>query len=188
MVAHAYASRHPESCASLVWGECPLPGTDVYDERKVTQRHFHFIFHAAVPDLVEALVRGREEVYLKHFYDKLSFNTAAISQGDVDEYVAGYSKEGAMRCGVRVYEAFEEDKKENREWLDKHGKCGVPSLVLSGKESGHGGQVAKAMGRQMYENWKMVDVEESGHYIAEENPEGFMRAIVEFVQSVGGKE
>jgi pimeloyl-ACP methyl ester carboxylesterase len=27
MIAHAYASPNPERVASIIWGECPLPGT-----------------------------------------------------------------------------------------------------------------------------------------------------------------
>lgn len=34
MIAHAYASRFPDDTASVVWGECPLPGTNMYDEMK----------------------------------------------------------------------------------------------------------------------------------------------------------
>jgi pimeloyl-ACP methyl ester carboxylesterase len=32
MVAFAMATRHPSRVASVNWGECPLPGTSVYEE------------------------------------------------------------------------------------------------------------------------------------------------------------
>ena len=34
MVAHAYAVQFPEHTASVCWGECPLPGSKIYQERK----------------------------------------------------------------------------------------------------------------------------------------------------------
>lgn len=36
MIAHAYAARFPDDTASVIWGECPLPGTSFYDEVKGT--------------------------------------------------------------------------------------------------------------------------------------------------------
>jgi pimeloyl-ACP methyl ester carboxylesterase len=34
MIAHAYASRHPELVSSIILGECPLPGTHAYASSK----------------------------------------------------------------------------------------------------------------------------------------------------------
>src|SRR4051812_40070318 len=153
MIAHAYASRHPELVASIIWGECPLPGTKAYSNSKTMptiQRQFHFVFHS-VPDLPEALVTGKETIYLKHFYDKLALNTAAITPTDLKHYVLMYSQPGALRCAFAVYEAFERDAEENRAWVEEHGKCKVPALAFSGASSPHAAE-AEAMVREMYEN------------------------------------
>jgi pimeloyl-ACP methyl ester carboxylesterase len=32
MIAHAFASRYADNCASIAWGECPIPGSKVYEE------------------------------------------------------------------------------------------------------------------------------------------------------------
>jgi pimeloyl-ACP methyl ester carboxylesterase len=69
IIAHAFVAQFPESVASVVWGECPLPGTSVYEKHKHTDFLYHFTFQN-VPDLPEALVTGRERIYLKHFYDR----------------------------------------------------------------------------------------------------------------------
>jgi hypothetical protein len=63
------------------------------------QKQFHFIFHS-VPDLPEALVTGREKIYLKHFYDKLAFNTGAIAPADLEYYTLMYSP--TRRLAVRI--------------------------------------------------------------------------------------
>lgn len=179
MVAHAYASRHPSHVKSVVWGECPLPGTSAYEENKIMKQQFHFAFHS-VPDLPEALVTGRERLYLKHFFDKLALNTGAITSADLDHYTLMYSQPGALRCAFAVYEALDADAEENRAWLEETGKCKVPALVLSGDNSRHARE-AKLMAAEMYDNVEVDVVEESGHYIAEENPSSFCQKILAFV-------
>ncbi|KAI9822701.1 MAG: hypothetical protein M1827_000420 [Pycnora praestabilis] len=179
MIAHAYASRYPDHVASVLWGECPLPGTRAYEENKVTLKLFHFVFHSVL-DLPEALVAGREGIYLKHFFDKLALNTAAITTKDLEHYTLMYEQPGAMRCAFNVYRAFEEDAGENRTWLRDQGKCRVPALALNGEGSGVV-EEAEGMIREMYENVEVAIVEESGHYIAEENPDGFVREVLAFV-------
>jgi hypothetical protein len=103
------------------------------------------VFHA-VPDLPEFLVAGREREYLRHFFDEISSNRSAISEGDLDAYADGYAKPGAMRCAMDVYRAFEVDAEENRAWLRSQGRCSVRCCVLSGKESRHA-QDAEAHGK-----------------------------------------
>jgi len=180
MIAHAYASRHPSHVASIVWGECPLPGTAAFEENKTMKKQFHFIFHS-VPDLPEALVAGRERIYLKHFYDKLALNTGAITPADLEHYALMYSQPGALRCAFAVYAAFEADAEENRAWLREKGKCQVPALAFSGDSSGHARE-AETMVTEMYEYVEVAVVEESGHYLAEENPVDFVRKVLAFVR------
>lgn len=179
MIAHAYATRYPECVASVVWGECPLPGTTAYENDKRDPAQFHFVFHA-VADLPEALVAGREEVYLRHFFDKNSLGTDAISQEDLKRYVADYAQPGAMRCAFEVYRAFEVDARENREWREAHGKCKTPTLGLHAEMFRHA-QEAPGMLDEMYEAYKAVVVEQCGHYIAEERPEDFVALVLDFV-------
>ncbi|KAJ9648304.1 hypothetical protein H2199_001157 [Coniosporium tulheliwenetii] len=181
MVAHAYASRQLSNVASIVWGECPLPGTSAYAADRTTHQvaQFHFIFHS-VPDLPEALVAGREGVYLKHFFDKLVYNSAAITDADFGHYVLAYSQPGAMRAAFQVYSAFEKDAEENKEWVKREGKCKVPCMVFSGEMSRHK-EEAENMAREVYEDVEAAVVEASGHYLAEENPEGFVKQVLEFI-------
>lgn len=179
MIAFAYASRYSEDVASLIWGECPLPGTNLYEEVKALPDVFHFVFHR-VPDLPEFLIAGKEREYLKHFFDKQLYNSAAISPADLDHYTLAYKQPGAIRAGLEVYRAFEKDAEENRAWLKEHGKGRVPTLLMAGAEfllAPHG----EAMASQLHEGAEVSVVEESGHYIAEENPGAFVKKVTEFV-------
>ncbi|USP78576.1 hypothetical protein yc1106_05850 [Curvularia clavata] len=182
MIAFAYASRYPEHTCSVIWGECPLPGTSYYEQVKSTPGVFHFVFHR-VPDLPEFLIAGKEREYLKHFFDKLVLNTAAITPGDLENYVLAYSQPGAIRAGLEIYRAFEQDAEENRKWMAEHGKVKVPSLLLMGK----GFMLTEGMetmATECHEGAEMRTVEEAGHYIAEENPEGFVESVLEFVNKI----
>ncbi|KAF2819220.1 soluble epoxide hydrolase [Ophiobolus disseminans] len=183
MIAFAYATRYPSGVASLIWGECPLPGTTLYEEVKTLPDVFHFIFHR-VPDLPEFLIAGKEREYVKHFFDKQTFNSGAISASDLEHYVLAYQQPGAIRAGLEVYRAFEKDAKRNRGWVKENGKSSVPTLVMMGKEfllAAHG----TGMASELHEDAEMLVVEESGHYIAEENPTALVKGVLKFVVSLG---
>jgi pimeloyl-ACP methyl ester carboxylesterase len=179
MIAYAYASKYPEDVASLIWGECPLPGTSTYENVKSNPDVFHFIFHRIL-DLPEALIAGRERIYLKHFFDKQVYNTAAITSEDLDAYTEAYAQPGAIRAGLEVYRAFEKDACDNMEWVKKNGKLNVPTLGMVAKEFLLAPHV-ESMLEEMCEGAEVLQVEGSGHYIAEENPEGFVEGVLGFV-------
>ncbi|KAG7432984.1 Soluble epoxide hydrolase [Fusarium oxysporum f. sp. raphani] len=147
-------------------------------------QHFHFWFHQVL-DLPEALVSGREEIYLGHFYDKYSYNSSAITQEDLNYYVKMFSRPGALRCGFNIYREFGTDSEENREWVAKNGKCKVRALGLNGGMNQFSEMAEQMMG-EVHEKgtFSVASVPDSGHWIAEENPEGFVKAVLEFV----GKE
>lgn len=84
---------------------------------------------------------------------------------------------------MEMYAAFEEDAEENVEWVRREGKCRVPTMVLSGEMSLHR-EEAEGMVREVTEG-KFVEasvVEGAGHYLAEENPEGFAKVVLDFVE------
>jgi pimeloyl-ACP methyl ester carboxylesterase len=179
MIAFAYASRYPNDVASVIWGECPLPGTSCYEVIKGTPDVFHFVFHQ-VPDLPEFLIAGKEREYLKHFFDKISYNSAAITPADLEHYALAYSQPGAIRAGLEVYRAFKKDAEENRKWVAEHGKVEIPSLLMNG-EKFMLAQSAEGMAEEYHEGAEMLTVEESAHYIAEENPNAFVKGVLGFV-------
>ncbi|KAK5737790.1 hypothetical protein LTR17_006438 [Elasticomyces elasticus] len=181
MIAHAYAVQYPENTTSVCWGECPLPGTNVYHEAKNTTMMWHFTFHS-VPDLPELLVAGRERIYLKHFFDRLAQNPSAISTHDLDVYATAYAQPGAMRAGMNVYRAFEADGEMNSNWLQEKGKCEVRCLNLWGGKSFSDEAMSKTMSEPHYTNARFDTVESAGHWIAEERPNEFVSKVLKWVQ------
>jgi hypothetical protein len=61
------------------------------------------------PDLPEALVQGKEMMYLSWFYHNFAYNPSAITQADINEYVNHYSAPDGMHAGFEYYRAFAQD-------------------------------------------------------------------------------
>jgi pimeloyl-ACP methyl ester carboxylesterase len=185
MIAWSAAARHPDRIATLTWGECPLPGTSAHDEDRTGARaveQFHFTFHC-VRDLPEALIAGREDIYLRHFFRGLAHDTAAIGPRDVAHFVEAYSQPGAMRCALECYRAFPEDAEENKEWVRMSGRCRVPAVCLSGEMSAHWAQAGR-MVEEVHEEGtcEAAALPGAGHYLAEENPGAFVERILALVE------
>lgn len=185
MIAHAFATRFPDSCASLIWGECPIPGSKVFDRfiyEAAYGVHWHFVFHWQI-DIPEMLTQGKEREYIKSFYDRLIVNGLAIDEHDLDVYAQSYSQPGAMRCGFDIYRAFHQDAEDNIKWLKEHGKGKVPSLVLTGADAFlHSGSILEEQNNEMHEKTERATISGSGHWCAEENPAGYVEEVLKWVQ------
>lgn len=180
MTAVAYALAYRDHVRALVIGEAPIPGTDVCEQLKTSPPMYHFAFHSVL-DLPEALVAGREDVYLQHFFDRLGYRPEAV---DVDHYVRAYSQAGALRAGFGLYRAFEQDAADNREALERDGKLAVPVLAFYGEISRFA-DVTEPMARELATDVTTVEIPESGHWMAEENPRQLATEIVQFGRDHG---
>jgi pimeloyl-ACP methyl ester carboxylesterase len=181
MIAYAYAQAYRDEVASLVVMDAPLPGTAVFDRLRTDPRVWHFGFHSA-RDVAEMLVAGRERQYLQAFFNARCFDPSAISEADLDIYVSAYAAPGAMRAGFEVYRAFDRDAEDNRAALERNGKLTMPVLAMGGATSTTGPLVEEMM-REVAEDVTGVRVSGTAHWIAEEDPQGCVGAVLEFVGS-----
>ena len=99
-VAYAVARLHPQRVDKLALADTPLPlyGLEVPGWAQVEKRLWHQQFHR-VPYLPEALIAGRERLYLSWFFSMHAWNRSAIGPADVDEYVRAYSAPGGLSAG-----------------------------------------------------------------------------------------
>ena len=102
--------------------ELPIPG---FTPPRLEGKIWWFIFHQT-PDVPEALVEGKEMMYLSWFYHNLAFNPAAITQADINEYVSHYSAPGGMRAGFEHYRAFPQDAIQNMNYSKSNLTMPVP--------------------------------------------------------------
>ena len=85
-----------------------------------------------------------------------------------------------MRSGFDVYRAFHQDSADNLSILHQAGKCKVPCLTLNG-EGSFLAPIAEEQAQEMYENVSVATVAGAGHWCAEENPEDFVKQVLNFV-------
>ena len=122
---------------------------------------------------------GRERQYLQVFFGRC-FDPSAIEEADLGVYVSAYSAPGAMRAGFEVYRAFDRDAEDNRAVLARNGKLSVPVLAVGGEISTSGPLVEEMM-REVAGDVTGVRMPRTAHWVAEENPAGFVRALLEFL-------
>ncbi|MCO5566254.1 hypothetical protein L7F22_019930 [Adiantum nelumboides] len=182
MIAVAFAQQYPQKLKTLTWGEACIPGSSFYERSKFSIEKFHFLFHRLPDGLAERLVAGNEDFYIQQFFDRLLFNSDGIQSQDLQVYVNSYRQTDAMRAAMEIYRAFEEDAQNYVNHLQSHGQCSVPTLILDGAQSDHRFE-SEDLGKQFHTSAVTDTVAESGHYIAEENPEAFVNSLLKFWDS-----
>lgn len=179
MVAYSYAQNYRDEVLQLLVMDAPLPGTKIFDKLRTDPRVWHFAFHQ-VRDLPEMLVSGREQAYLQTFFNARIYNPAAISQEDLQTYVAAYQAPGAMRAGFELYRTFDQDSADNRQLLQLHGKLQIPVLAVGG-ETSTSGSLMESMMQEVAQNVTGLRISHSAHWVAEENPKALLQGILKFL-------
>ena len=103
-----------------------------------------------------------------------------IDDADLDVYVSAYSAPGAMRAGFELYRAFDQDAADNRAARERDGKLSLPVLAIGGEISTSGALVEEMM-REVAEHVTGVRVPGTAHWVPEENPQAFNRALLDFL-------
>jgi pimeloyl-ACP methyl ester carboxylesterase len=179
-VAYSYAAAHPTEVKRLAVMELTIPGFAPPGPPRpgLWWPSFH-----QVPDIPEALVQGKELMYLSWFYRNEAYNPAAITQADINEYVSHYSAPGGMRTGFAYYQAFPQDAIQNMNYSKT--KVTMPVLALgAGYNPALGGNIT--MPSVIYgmkilaENVMGIKVPNSGHWIPEERPDFVIKMLDNF--------
>lgn len=171
-VAYPYAAMYSEEVEKLVILQALVPG---YGLERNMQGAWHFRFHME-PDLPEALVSGRERIYLGHFISNGTYDPSAISPEALDEYVRCFSMPGAPRAFFSYYRALPQGAKDNEELAKT--KLPMPVLALGGEFS-EGDNVLDSV-RQVAEDVRGGTVEHAGHFIPEERPDQLVELMLDF--------
>ncbi|HEY6307274.1 MAG TPA: alpha/beta hydrolase [Candidatus Angelobacter sp.] len=175
-VAYAHACAHPADVRKLVILDVGVPGAGL--EQALVFRPprsiWHIQFHY-VRDLPEALITGRERIYLTWFY-RTAYNPTALTEQDIDEYVRCYSAPGGLRAGFEYYRAIFTDAEHNTE--NAKTKLRMPVLALGG-ERGFRDMALRSM-QQLAENVRGGVIERCGHWIPEERPEYLTEQLLTF--------
>jgi pimeloyl-ACP methyl ester carboxylesterase len=175
-VAFSLAAQHRDAVRRMVIFDVPVPGdgTPVFFNDR-----WHHGLHREL-DLPEALITGREDIYLGHFYRNWGARPDAIAEEAQREYLRTYRQPGALRAGFNYYRATPQDAEDNEAFL-REGKLTMPILCFGGA---HG----RGRGTSALESWQRVAtnvtggvVDGCGHWIPEERPEWALEQVLGFL-------
>jgi pimeloyl-ACP methyl ester carboxylesterase len=175
--AYALAAAHPDAVRKLAILDVAIPG-DGSPNISQGGRRWHHAFHQT-PDLPEALVTGREDIYLGWFYRTYGARPDAIPEADTAEYLRVYRRPGALRAGFAYYRAIPRDIADN-EAIRARFKLPMPVLALGGDSGwGRGMEVMESL-RRMATDVTGGVIADCGHWIPEEQPAELLRQLLAF--------
>ncbi|MBB5415234.1 pimeloyl-ACP methyl ester carboxylesterase [Paraburkholderia atlantica] len=181
-VAYAYAAQWPEAVSHFVFAESSLPTFGQEEAMDVSRGgSWHFGFNMA-GDISEALVEGREFLFVNHFVRRETvgvFDPDSISNDDVNVYARALARPGALRCSFSYYRTLPLDRQDNLIW----GKTPLSMPALSiGAQWGYGPASAQTL-RRVATNVSEIVFDDCGHYVPEEQPVKFAKALSEFISN-----
>jgi pimeloyl-ACP methyl ester carboxylesterase len=177
MVAYAYAAQYPSEVERIALMDAFLPGIgnwrDVWLMRDLW--HFHFYGKTAL-----ALVRGRERIYLEHFWNDFAADAKhSVPERDRRIYTKAYARHGGMRSGFEYFRTFEQDARDFANFARK--PLLMPMLVLTGEKAS--GEFLIEQGKLVAKNVEGLVVRKSGHWLMEEAPDQVIPKLVEFLNA-----
>lgn len=184
-VGHRFAVDHPERLHTLTVLDVAPTHAMFSGTTRTAAGYFHWLFHMQ-DDLPELLTSGREEEYLRYFFQRWTLRRDRV-EPRIPEYVQAFRRPGAMRAGFDDYRATWEDIALDEEDLRAGRRVTVPTLALWGAQ-GLASQVAVdelwrpyigtgPQGEGLLEARRMEDC---GHFIPEEQPEQLAAELTGF--------
>lgn len=179
-VAYPFVAQWPERAKGLVFIEAGLPGFGQENAMNVAQGgSWHFGFNAA-GDIAEALVAGREQMFIRHMLhrDKVGlWDRAAITEADIAIYAAAASAPGGLRSMFAYYRTLlSHDLQDNLAFGAR--KLTLPVLAI-GAEHGYRGAALATMQKVAIDPQGWI-ASNCGHYVPEERPTELSERLVSF--------
>ena len=185
-VAFAYGENYPLATDKLVMMEVPhpddsllsfslLPAQGTFGDKRGTARPYLWWFaFNQVQGLPEKLLAGHIRLEQDWIFNYFLVDAGAVDARDRAVYERAYNTADAIRASNAWYQAFPQDVVDNR----GYGKLEMPVLAMGGPAYGW----MKKVVAQKAANLTAVHVENSGHFIQEEQPELVVRTIDAFLQ------
>ena len=174
MVAYAYAAQFPGEVRRIVLLEAMLPGVGEW-QRAWPRDQWHLQFYGKTP---EALVQGRERIYLEHFWNDFAADPAkSIPEADRKVYAAEYARPNHVHAGMEWFRMLDADAKEFHEYAAK--PLTMPMLVLTGEKGS--GEVLIKQAQLIDTDVQGAVVPGAGHWLMEEAPGFVIPKVVDFL-------
>ncbi len=185
-VATRFAKDYPDVIERL--GVLDNVPTLVIFERMdatVARGNWFFIFNQ-VADLPEALIAGREEIWLQFILQGWTYDPEVLTPEDLATYVRAYQKPGTVRGAMCDYRAGKEDVAQDK--ADREKKITCPTLALWGEDFELVGRMFDVadIWRTMTTDLRTVSIPQCCHLPHEERPDEVNAALLDFLQGWAG--
>lgn len=152
---------------------------------RIARQYWFFLFHQ-VADLPEALIAGREEIWLRHFFTDWCHDPTSISEDAIAAYVKAFAAEGGVRGALSDYRAGADDIAQDL--ADADVKIACPTLSLWGADFGAVGKLfdMEAVWREMASDLRVAAIPQCGHLPHEEQPEIVTNLLLELLDGWKG--
>ncbi|HET9138765.1 alpha/beta hydrolase [Actinophytocola sp.] len=179
MVAFSFAVNHPDATRKLALLDVAHPDESRYEMRLVPRpgAGFNMWWWAfnQVPELPERLLAGRAWYLVDWLYGKSLVDQDAIGPRDRAIYARAYDTPEAIRATNGWYQAFHQDIAD----MNGYGKVTAPILGLGCPINVERLQrVLPEQGTDV----RVVRVDDSSHWIPEEQPELVSKLLLEFFE------
>lgn len=180
-VAWPYATLFSDQVKKLALLDAGIPGVTLPESLPATPdkawKTWHFAFHL-LPDLPEALIEGREAIYLEWFLKRKAASPMVFGDEDMAEYTRLLQQKGAIRAGMATYREVTVSAAQNRALLKERGKFALPLLAISA-DQGSIPDMALPL-REFAADVTGIKIAHCGHFIPDEQPQALAEALSEF--------
>lgn len=180
-VAWPYATLYRHQVKKLALLDAGIPGVTLPEALPATPdkawKTWHFAFHL-LPDLPEALIEGREAIYLEWFLKRKAASPMVFGEEEMAEYTRLLKQDGALRAGLAPYREVMLSAAQNRELLQQMGKLQLPLLAVSA-DQGSIPDMAVSL-REFADDVSGIKIAHCGHFIPDEQPQALADALRTF--------
>jgi haloacetate dehalogenase len=159
-----------------------IPTRTIFErmDAEVARTHWFFLFNA-LQDLPEALVTGREEVWLRFILSSWCHNPELLTDHEIGIYVKAYSRPGALRGACEDYRAAATDVTQDK--ADADSLLEMPTLVLWGEDFAAGGRLwdFREVWSHYSRNIEFISITNCGHLPHEEKPQFVTDVLLRFL-------
>ena len=129
------------------------------------------MYHLGLPEapngLAEALIAGRELMFVTHFMRQQTYDPTGPEEDAMAEYALRLGAPGALRCGLGYFRSHKADAEHNRQ----SARTKLPMPVLTVGASLSFVDIFAARTPKLAARVRSTVIPECGHYLAEEQPD-----------------
>jgi len=182
-IGYAMAADYPARLSRLVLIDAAVPGVSPNPSAlappAINKRVWHFGFNRLGPELNEALVGGREDVFIGWQFRNKAARPDSLSDADIAVYVDAFRDPDTLRAGFDYYRAIETNVAQNARRLKT--RLALPILIIAGEKG-----VGQAMVDGLSDIGARIEsriLPEIGHYVPDEAPEALAELIINFMSA-----